>query len=96
MMLMRTGRILARSVADGVVLVMAMTMTIAGVRRTRRVVGKGPRRGSEGKTTRGMGRGRGRETLKGKVLLNTPQGEMISLVSLLQKEKYEADSYTEG
>jgi hypothetical protein len=35
------------------------------------------------RTGRGKGRGRGRETVKGKVLLNKPQGEMISLVPLL-------------
>jgi hypothetical protein len=35
------------------------------------------------RTGRGKGRGRGRETVKGKVLLNKPQGEMISLAPLL-------------
>jgi hypothetical protein len=32
---------------------------------------------------KGKGRGWGRETAKGKVLLNKPQGEMISLVPVL-------------
>jgi len=43
--------------------------------------GKG--KGRRLRTGRGKGRGRGRETVKGKVLLNTPQEEMISLVPLL-------------
>jgi hypothetical protein len=32
---------------------------------------------------RGKGSGRGREMLKGKVLINEPQGEMLSLLPLL-------------
>jgi len=44
---------------------------------------KGPGMGREQMMGRGKGRGRGRETLKRKVLLNKPQGEMISLVPLL-------------
>jgi hypothetical protein len=35
------------------------------------------------RTGRGKGIARGRETVKGKVLFNTPQEEMISLVPLL-------------
>ena len=67
---------------EGAVLAMAMTMTMERVRRTRRAVRKGPGKGREQRTGRGKGRGRGRETVKGKVLLNKPQGEMISLVPL--------------
>ena len=44
-------------------------------------IGKG--RGRQPRTERGKGRVRGRETVKGKVLLNSPQGEMISLMPLL-------------
>jgi hypothetical protein len=58
-------------------------MTMERVRMTRSEVRKGLGKGREYKTRRGKGRGRGRETVKGKVLLNKPQGEMISLVPLL-------------
>jgi len=68
---------------SGAVLAMPMTMTMATVRRTRRAVRKGPEKGREQRTGRGKGRGRGRETVKGKILLNKPQWEMISLVPLL-------------
>ena len=50
---------------------------------------KGTGKGTEQRTGRGMGRGWGRETVKEretamrKVLLNKPQGEMISHVTLL-------------
>jgi hypothetical protein len=85
MMMMRTGRIPECRAVEGAVLAMAMTMTMERVRRTRREVGKGPGKGRERRTgrARAKGRGRGRETVKGKVLLNKPQGEMISLVPLL-------------
>jgi len=68
---------------------------MARVRSTHREVRKGPGKGIEHRTGRGKGRGRGkgkgrgkgrgrgRETVKGKVLFNTPQVEMISLVPLL-------------
>jgi len=82
--MMRTGRIPERRAEDGAVLAMAMTMTMARVRRTCREVRKGPGKGREQRTSRGNGRGRGRETVTGKVLLNEPQGEMISLVLLLR------------
>jgi hypothetical protein len=72
---------------------MAMKMTTATVRRTHRATRTGPGKGREqtmrrGKgrrlrTGRGKGRGRGRDMVKGKVLFNTPQEEMISLVPLL-------------
>jgi len=91
--MMRTRRIPVRRSADGAVPAMTMTMTTPRVRRTRRVVRKGPGKGREQrmgrgqgrrlKTARGKGRGRERETVKGKVLINKPQGEMISLVPLL-------------
>ena len=47
---------------------------------------KGTGKGREQRMGRGKGRGRGRgrEMVKGKVLLNKPQGEMISLVPLLR------------
>jgi len=87
--MMTTGRIPVRRAVEGAVLAMAMTMTTARVRRTCRAVRKGPGKGREqrmgsGKgrqlrTGRGKGRGMGRETVKGKVLFNTPQEEMISL-----------------
>jgi hypothetical protein len=92
-MMMTTWRIPVCRVVEGAVLAMAMTMTMARVRRTRRVVRMGQGKGKEqrigrGKgrrlrTGRGKGRGRGRETVKGKLLLNIPQEEMISLVPLL-------------
>jgi hypothetical protein len=85
MMMMRTGRIPQRRVVEGAVLAMAMTMTMARVRRTRRAVRKRPGKGREQLTGRGKGKGTGtgRGRVKGKVLLNQPQGEMISLVLLL-------------
>ena len=89
----RTGPIPVHPVGDRMSLVIAMTMTIVKVRRTRRVVRKGPGMGSEQRMGRGMerrlrmgwgkGRGREKEMVKGKVLLNTPKGEMTSLVPLL-------------
>jgi len=54
--MMRTGRIPVRRAVGGAILAMAMTIIIARVRRTRRAVGKGPRKGSEQRTRRGMGR----------------------------------------
>ena len=80
---MRTGRIPERQVVDEAIPVMTMTMTTARVMRTRRAVRKGPGKGRKQRMGRGKGRGGGRETVKGKVLLNKPQGEMISLVPLL-------------
>jgi len=83
--MMRTGRIPERRVVEEAVLAMAMTMTMARVRRTPRAVRMGPGKGREQSTGRGKGKGRGRGMgrVKGKVLLNKPQGEMISLVPLL-------------
>jgi hypothetical protein len=68
---------------EGAIFAMAKTMTMARIRRTRREVREGPGKGREQRMGRGKGRGRGRETVKGKVLLNKPQGEMISLVPML-------------
>jgi hypothetical protein len=59
---------------------MAMTMTMARVRRATRAVRKGPGKGSEQSMGRGKRRGMEGETVKGKVLLNKLQCEMISLV----------------
>ena len=95
--MMRTGRIPEHSAVEGAVLAMTITMTTARVRRTRRAVRQGlgngrAQRMGRGKgrrlrTGRGKGRGRGRrrgkEMVKGKVVLNKPLGEMISLVPLL-------------
>jgi hypothetical protein len=83
MMMMRTGRIPERRAWEGALLAVSMTMTMARVRRTRRAVRKGPGKGREQRKGRGQGRGRGREPLKGNVVLNEPQGKMISLVQLL-------------
>jgi len=89
----KSGLMLERRVVEEAILAMEITMTTARVRRTLRAVGKGPGKGREQRIGRGKGRGRGRqwtkargrgrETLKGKALLNNPQGEMISLVPLL-------------
>jgi hypothetical protein len=91
MMMMTTRRIPERRAVDGAVPAMAMTMTTARMRRTRSAVRKGPGKGRIQRMGRGKGRGRqprkgrgrGREMVKGKVLLNKPQEEMISLVPLL-------------
>jgi hypothetical protein len=65
--------------SDGGVMGIAMTMTTMRVMRTRRAVRKGPGKGMEQRTARGHGWA----TVKGKILLNKPQGEMISLVPWL-------------
>ena len=106
---MRTARIPERRALDGAVLVMAMTMTTTRVRRACRAVRNGLGKGREQRMGRGKGRrqrmgrvkgtGRGTESVKGKVLLNKPLGEMVSLVpfaSQLQKKMAEADLDTEG
>jgi hypothetical protein len=54
MMMMRTGRIPDGLAVEGAVLAMAMTMTTASVRRTRRAVSKEP---GKGRVQR-MGRGK--------------------------------------
>jgi len=97
-MMMRTARILDRPAVEVPILSMAMTMTMARVNRRSRVARKparkgreqwiGRRKGRRPSTGRGNGRGsgkwcgRGMETVKGKVLLNKPQAEMISLIPL--------------
>jgi len=68
---------------ESAILVEALTMEMARVWSTRRVVRNGPGKGREQKTRRGMRRGTERETAKAMVLLNQPQGKMISLVPLL-------------
>jgi hypothetical protein len=78
MMMIRTVRILECQGVEGAALAMAMAMTTARVRTTRRAVRKEP--GTERVQRMGKGNGRGRETVKGKVVLNKPQEEMISLV----------------
>jgi len=97
MMLMRTGQILKGGVVEGAIRPVAMTMTMARVSRPRRVVRKGPgkgrdqrmgqwkgsEKGMEGQMQWRKGTGRGSEIVKGNVLLNKPQGKMISLVPLL-------------
>jgi hypothetical protein len=79
---MTTGQITEHRAVKGAILAIAMTITMARVRRTHRAVRKGPGKGREQRTGRGKGRGSGRETVKGKVLSNKPQGEMMSLVPL--------------
>jgi len=81
--MMTTGRIPVRRAVEGAVLAMAMTMTTARGRRTRRAVRKGPGKGREQRMGRGKGtrlrtgrgkrRGMGMEPVKGKVLFNTHQ-----------------------
>jgi len=107
MMRMRTGRIPERGVVDGAIMALTMTMTTARVRRTCRVVRKGPGKGRKqrmgrGKgrqlrTGRGKGRGRGSETIQGKVLRNKPQGEMIYLALLLCscRREYQRQTWTQ-
>jgi hypothetical protein len=73
--MMTTGRIPERQVVEGAILAMAMTMTMARVWSTHRVVRKGSGNGGEqwtgkGKggrlrTGRGKGRRRGREMVNG-------------------------------
>jgi len=75
---MKRWRIPVRQAVAGAVLALAMTITMARVRRTCRTVRKGPGIGREQR----MGRVRGRAMVKGKELLNKPRGEMISLASL--------------
>jgi hypothetical protein len=74
MMMMTTGRILESRVVEGAILAMSMTMTMGRVSRTRRAVRMGARKGREQRTGSGKGRGWGRETVKGKVVFNKPQG----------------------
>jgi len=87
--MMRTGRIPEPRAVDGAVLAMEMRMTMVRVRRTRRAVRKRPGKGREQRTGKGKGNGKGKGRgkpggwVKGKVLLNKPQGEMMSLVPLL-------------
>jgi hypothetical protein len=63
---------------------MAMAMTTANVRNSRRAVTNESGKRKENRMGRGNGRGkgRGRATVKGKVWLNNPLVEMISLVPL--------------
>jgi len=82
--MMRTRRILECQAVEGATLGMAMTMMTGRVRKTGRAVRKGLGTGREHRmgrakgrrlrTERGKERGRGRETVKGKVkvLLNKP------------------------
>jgi len=91
--MMRTGQIVVREAVEGAVLAIAMTMTMARVRRIHRAVRKGPGEGREQRMGRGKGRrlrtgrgtarGRGRETVKRKCIVKQTPGEMISLVLLL-------------
>ena len=102
---MTTGLIPVRRAVEEAVLVMAMTVTTTRVRRTHRAVRKGPGMGREERMGRGTGRrlrtgrrrerGSGKETVKGNVLLNTPQQEMISLVLLLGCSRRKCQSQTE-
>lgn len=60
---------------------MAMAIPIAREQRTPRVVTMAPEKRRVQRM--GSGMGMGREMVKGKVFLNKPQGEVISLVPLL-------------
>jgi hypothetical protein len=104
-MMTRTGRILEGRAVEDAIMVMAMTLATASVRRACRPVRNEPGKGRVQWMGGGKGRGRqrrkgrGRETVKGKVLLNKPQQEMISRMPLLcscKKKMYEADSNMEG
>jgi hypothetical protein len=79
MMIMRTGRIPEHRAVEPAVLALAMTLTMARVRRTRSGVRQGPEKGMEHSTGRDKRKrkGRGSKTINGKVLLNKPHGEMI-------------------
>jgi hypothetical protein len=93
MMMMNNGQSMDCQAVEGTIPEMPMRITTVKIRRTcralRHVLGKG----REERMARGTGRqlrmGRGkewaraRELVKGKVLLNKPQGEMISLVPLI-------------
>jgi len=89
--MMTTGRIPERRVVEGAIVTMAMTMMTVRVRRTRWAVRTGLGKGRVQRIGRGKGRGRqprktrgkGREMVSGKVLLNKPQEEMISLMPFL-------------
>jgi hypothetical protein len=83
MIIMRSGQIPECLAVEGAALAMAMTMVMARVRGTHRAVRKGLGKGREQRMGSRKGRGKCREIVKGKVLLNKPQGEMISLVPLL-------------
>jgi len=86
-----TGQIPEPRAMEGAVVAMATTMTTVRVRRTRRAVTKGTGKARVQKMGRGKGwgrqrrkrRGRGSERVIGKILLNKPQEEMITLVLLL-------------
>jgi hypothetical protein len=94
MMMMRTGQMPQRRVVEGAVLPKVIAMTTTRVRRTHRGVRHGPGKRSEHRIAKGKGRakgwgrerqwgkGRGREPVKEKVILNKPHGDMISLVLL--------------
>jgi len=101
--MMTTGQIPEHRAVEGVIVAMAMTMTTAGGRRTRRAVQKGPgkgrvqRMGRGTRTERKVRKGWGRERVQGKVLLKkTPGGEDFSRAVAVQKEMYDTDSDTEG
>jgi hypothetical protein len=93
MMMMATGWIPVRQAGEVAIVAMAMLMTTVRVRRICRAGGQGLEKGTgqrmgtgkgwQLKTGCGKGRGMGRETDDGKVLLKTPLGDMISHMPLL-------------
>jgi hypothetical protein len=89
MIKLRTWWITEHRAIEGASMAMVMTMTTTRVSRTNRVVRKEPGKGTVHRMGRGHGivmqqrKGRRREMVLGKVLLNKPQEEMISLVPLL-------------
>jgi hypothetical protein len=89
--MMRSGRVPEHRAVEGAVQAMAMTMTTVRVRSIHRAVGTKPRKArvqwmawgnGRGRQQR-TGRGRGREMVKGKVLLNKPHKEMMTIMALL-------------
>jgi hypothetical protein len=91
MMTMITRQIPEGVAVEGAVLELVMIITTARVRRTRRAVRQGLvrgrvqrlGRGRDGEGKQGREGGRGRETVKGIVLSNILQEEMISPMLLL-------------
>jgi len=101
MIMKKSWRILECRVVEEAVLVMAMTMMTRRERRTHNAVRKEPGKRRKQRMGTGMGRwkGRGRETVKGKVLSNKPQGEIMSFVPMVCSSRmtmYEGDSDTGG
>jgi len=100
--MMRTGRIPKRRAVEGAVLVMAMSMMTARVRRACRAVRKEQGKGKGTKDGKGKGKGKATEEGKGKateegkgkgngkwkgIVKQTPGGDDISPAVALQLQK---------